>query len=158
MAHTTAEWVAAVAKMRKLVGVYLGLKSLNARQQAALQTDLVTLDKDLAGLGASLQASTQAATDAPLSTDPSEAIRQLLARLGFDPNATNSPAAILGAASPEQNRQLTLLGLFGGPGAFAGADYTLFSQYYDTDGAGNSAPKEPYANTGTWQAYMASRV
>lgn len=54
MAHTTEEWVAAVAKMRKLVGVYLGLKTLNARQQKALAIDLKTLDTDLAGLGASL--------------------------------------------------------------------------------------------------------
>lgn len=53
----TAAWIAAVAKMRKLVGVYLALGGkLNARQAAALNTDLGTLDRDLAGLSESLQA------------------------------------------------------------------------------------------------------
>ena len=60
---TTEEWVAAVAKIRGYVKTYLGLKSLNAKQQAALQTDLATLDKDLAALSASLQAAQ------PLSAD-----------------------------------------------------------------------------------------
>ena len=49
------DWVAAVAKMRGLVGVYLAALAkgpLTAHQAAALATDLKTLDVDLAGLAA----------------------------------------------------------------------------------------------------------
>jgi hypothetical protein len=56
MAHTTAEWIAAVAKIRGYVKTYLGLKTLTPHQQESLQIDLGTLDKDLAELSASLQA------------------------------------------------------------------------------------------------------
>jgi hypothetical protein len=41
-----------VVSIRKLIGVYLGVPKLNTRQQAALQTDLVRLDKNLAALAA----------------------------------------------------------------------------------------------------------
>ncbi len=50
-------WIAAIATMRKLVGVYLALGgNLNAKQAAALATDLATLDRDLKGLADSLAA------------------------------------------------------------------------------------------------------
>ena len=53
----TMSALADVATMRKLVGVYLALNGkLNAKQSAALATDLKTLDSDLAKLEASLTA------------------------------------------------------------------------------------------------------
>jgi len=78
-----------------------------------------------------------------LSADPSVAIAQILAALGFDSRITNAPAAILAAASPEQNAQLTLLGLFGTPddqATFPTADFSLYLQYHERVGGG-WAPK-----------------
>lgn len=100
----------------------------------------------------------------PLSTDPSIAIHQILARVGHPVtfNAEGAtigldPAAVIADASPEQNAELALLGFFGTSGLHAKVDYSLFEKYYEQDAPDHWQPKAPYANTGTWQAYMASK-
>jgi hypothetical protein len=87
------DFVAAVAKMRGYVGVYLAALAkgpLNAHQAASLETDLKTLDADLAALAVSL-AAPQAPAAAPTQdfsqqpADPPEVV--------FDP-ATWPPLAV----------------------------------------------------------------
>ncbi len=84
-----------------------------------------------------------------LSDDPSVAIVQILTQIGlppvFDGNAfiAAAPQAILDAANPLQNAQLTLLGLFGTPddkATFPTADFSLYEQYHERVGGG-WAPK-----------------
>ena len=159
MAHTTQEWVAAVAKIRGYVKKYLGQKSLNAKQQAALQTDLATLDKDLAALAVSLQAGA-------LSSDPTVAGPQILASVGHPVRVvdqgdgprlvTDDAASILADCSSVQNRELALLGYFGKPGEtqLTGVDFSLWETYYEF-ADGGARPKDPAQ--AIWATYLASK-
>jgi hypothetical protein len=99
--------------------------------------------------------------DDALSADPSVAAVQLLTAIGLPPEArdggliTASPQAILAAASPEQNAELTLLGFFGTPDSaatFPTADYTLYVKYHEPV-FGGWAPKEGIE--AAWPAYIA---
>ena len=98
-----------------------------------------------------------------LSDVPGVAMWQILTSLGFDPeNNKPNAAAVIDKASPDQNRQLALLGFFAQPGSHAGVDYSLFERYYEeapvglTEGGqpteGNWAPKDP--STSAWAAYQ----
>lgn len=66
---TLTELIENVVSMRKLIGVYLGVPRLNTRQQAALQTDMKRLDKNLAALAAYVAAE-PAARMAAAADDP----------------------------------------------------------------------------------------
>ena len=50
------DWIAAVKKMKGYVDTYLAIPNPTPKQKAALQTDLKTLDVDLAALAAAQQA------------------------------------------------------------------------------------------------------
>lgn len=77
-------------------------------------------------------------TTLTLSTDPSIAEKQILASLGF--GDVSDPTEVLRVATPEQVRELALLGYFGQPGAVAGVDYSLFKQYYKEGSVGVGSP------------------
>jgi hypothetical protein len=103
--------------------------------------------------------------DEALSANPAVAIHQILAATGHptvldEAGATlaRQPDDVLRDASEEQARELALLGFFGQPGTNANVDYSLFEQYYQSTGDGNWAPKDEYATTGTWQAYLKSKA
>ena len=133
-------------------GWYLRLASYAARRAAELAPPLTAEDVE------------DFADDEPLSSDPSVAIHQLLARTG-NPVTFNEagatlaldPVAVLEDATDEQQRELALLGFFGQKGTRNDVDYSLWEQYYDQDADGNAAPKEQYATGGTWQAYLAGK-
>ncbi len=83
------------------------------------------------------------AVEVELSADPGVATAQILTALGFDPTKTLDLPAIIKVASPDQNRQLALLGVFGRPGDTAGADYSLFKRYYTQAPVGLDANGQP---------------
>lgn len=122
-----------------------------------------------AGQSAPVQVRTALAaepSEEPLSRIPGVALAQILAACGFDSTQTTDPLAVLDKASPDQNRQLALLGFFGQPSKpVSGADYSLFTKYYKelpvglTEGGqpteGNWIPiNETVAQDGAWQTYL----
>jgi hypothetical protein len=71
------DFVAAVAKMRGYVGVYLAALAkgpLNAKQAASLETDLKTLDADLAALSTALSAPAAVPPPVAQPADPPEIV------------------------------------------------------------------------------------
>lgn len=144
MAHTTAEWIPAVAKMRKLVGVYLAVKPpLSAHQQASLATDLKTLDTDLAGLAASLQAAVVPAggdpmlipTDAGFGGKLYSKAALLDANSIATVNAGNPPIAVAAAYSGQAAAE----GYSGVVAAGTGGDGWLFTVFKDGAVVGTEA-------------------
>jgi hypothetical protein len=97
-----------------------------------------------------------------LSTNPEVARLQIYAAAGV-PAVDNGKGAliappreaILQAVTPDQNRLLGLLGLWGPPGNMVGADYSLFERYFENDVPDHWQPKAEFANTGVWQSYLA---
>jgi hypothetical protein len=102
------------------------------------------------------------ADDIDLSTNPEIARLQIYEAAGV-PAVDNGKGAliappreaILKAVTPDQNRLLGLLGLWGPPGNMAGADYSLFERYFENDAPDHWQPKAEFGNTGVWQAYLA---
>jgi hypothetical protein len=99
--------------------------------------------------------------DEALSPLPAVAIHQILAATGHpttigETGGTNprTAAEVIADATPEQQRELALLGFFAQPGAHP-VDYSLFEQYYVNDGQGNWAPKDP--DKSAWATYLASK-
>lgn len=100
-----------------------------------------------------------------LSHDQPVAFGQIIAALGLALTPSEgggivapAPAVLLQAASPLQNAQLTLMGVFGTPddqATFPEADFTLYRQYHEGSN-GAWAPKPDYANSGAWSAYADS--
>jgi hypothetical protein len=98
-----------------------------------------------------------------ISSNPSIAIHQILLATGHPVEFTEAgasiaidPQAVLKDATPEQVRELALLGFFGQPGLHADVDYGLFEQYYVGDDLGNWAPKDP--DKSAWSTYLASKA
>ena len=99
----------------------------------------------------------------PVSSDPSVAVQQILAATGhpltFGPSGETlaiDGASVIADATPQQQRELALLGFFGQPATNPSVDWSLFLRYYEPmDELGNWTPKEAYAFTGTWQGYLA---
>lgn len=96
------------------------------------------------------------AVDEPLSPDFRIALAQILAACGFDVSVTNDPVAVVAKASPDQNRELALIGFFGQPGnpGTPGVDWSLFERYYQDDGQGNWSPIGAAASDGAWRTYV----
>ena len=96
----------------------------------------------------------------PLSTDPSVAIHQLLAKYGHPTtfnaageSVSSAPADVL-AATPDKGAELALLGYFGvGVDRFPGVDYSLRDQYYTGYGV---KPKDPDLNA--WADYLSHKA
>jgi len=153
------DFVAAVAKMRGYVGVYLAALAkgpLDAKQAAALETDLKTLDADLVALGAALAAPPKAAA-VPTSAPPAApATGGPLTQAQIDAaylvfldaedvvlKAQGKPfgrdGAPRGALTPDEQiaiatqagvlRDVTAFGVFGDPGTVPGADYSAYTRY-----------------------------
>lgn len=106
------------------------------------------------------------ATVPDLSPNANVAEVQILTALGFDTKQAIDPSAVVKAASPDQNRELALLGFFGSPThPIPGADYSLFTRYYEEspvgltpDGQpteGNWVLKDP--STSPWTAWQAGQ-
>jgi hypothetical protein len=101
----------------------------------------------------------------PLSSDAATALAQLLKAAGHpltfitDENGVKwsvsiDPAAVAQDATPEQQREIALLGFFGvGPDHLAGVDYTLRDRYYTNQGR---APIDP--DIDPWATYLASKA
>jgi hypothetical protein len=101
--------------------------------------------------------------DAPLSTDASTALAQILSATGH-PITLNEegqtvaidPLNVIADASAEQQRELALLGFFGQPESRDDVDYSLFTEYYHATGDGNWAPNDP--DTSAWATYLAGKA
>jgi hypothetical protein len=103
----------------------------------------------------------------PLSKDPSIAMHQILAATGHPVKVGPAgevyaidPAGVIADATPQQNRELALLGFFGNDVTTPGIDWSLFLHYYQPDTSGNNdggwTPKPQYdATGGAWQSYLA---
>ena len=97
----------------------------------------------------------------PLSSDPSIALHQILAATGHPVKVVNGetfavdPAAVLADATPEQVRELALLGgVFGNPDSMPGVDWSLFLANYERTADGWQ-PTAAYQAAGGWAGYLA---
>ena len=143
MAATLAELIANVASIRKLIGVYLAVKEPNAKQRAALATDLKQLDKNLAALAAFNPATPLAPV--PVVTSPKVPLfgaSNKLSRLLYGPWVAEwwSKQAWASLASVEEATVA----------AKAAADGCLAQ----VTAAGKlGSPHGPYADLGDWSLY-----
>jgi len=172
----STDWVAAVAKMRHLVGVYLAVLAkgpLTPHQAASLETDLKTLDVDLAGLSASL-ATVSVIPVAPVV--PSSATSRFVADFGAAPGDIHDATVrkIQAAGEFVQNADgswpakseadwLALFAQYGGNAAVAALLVTQFNPLEIVGDLGNVPPQavpiiQKYwsglvGSEGVWYAY-----
>jgi len=172
------------AAIERIATVYLP-RAVKARNEAELRRWAARLAVYAARLAAPddepdadpVVASRTVLAVAPKATDPVSARAivdnpawGILNELGFSPadhvtygedgsvtaRAIDS-SAVLAVASPQQVRELALLGFFGQPGLHPDVDYSLFEQYYEPIAGhpGSWQPKNP--GESAWALYQASR-
>lgn len=144
----------------------------DARSIAALNRNLSLLRNRVTPVEKAVSILT---TAEPLSEKPGIAIHQILAAIGATGVANNAAhpevltynaEEVIALASPQQQRELALLGFFSDPGTHANVDYSLVEKFKEKTPAGgldeggqpiggNWVVKEPYANIGAWAAYQA---
>ena len=109
-----------------------------------------------------LAAEPESEADEPLSPFPTAALVQIFAAAGtpftVNPDGTldtfEDIERFIAVASPEQIRQVALIGFFGSTGSRSDVDYSLRQQYYDLDPDGNETPKPQYFDVGGWHNYV----